>query len=607
MESLWIVHDEGPARAAIARLAGISPTWSGSVAAAGARIANQDAAPEVVILGLPGRLDDALASAGHIAREHPEVRWVLLHPRSADVALLERRFAAFDPTLLRWPPAAPSLRRALQQRPGATASEPALAGRRQREALVRRFSRSFGDLDLPSPMGDGSPLLIIGEPGTGRLLMARVVHALAERSSRFVHVACEAGSDLASLSQQLEALDGEPATLCLEHPESLSNALQRELRGWIELGPPNIGIDPDALRWIGLVDETAEAMLEPGLAQVLSSLEIRIPPLRQRPGTAGRFAEAWLDEWCHTHRAASRPLDAGALAALDGDAWPGNLRELEETLRRAASSPGDGAISASDLGIPAGTAPLAEAREALVAPSTRPAIEPVEAERAPETAERLAPAVEFRVPVLARALSHELRNPMVSLQTFAQLLPERGDDPSFQNEFRYQVERDLARIDGRLARLSEYGELRQAEAKPVNVCALVELLLDECRSVITERHLLVLRELEDERPEALGDPDRLRFAFSALLDAAFEAVADGADLYVACRHHPRGLDDGPAMRVLVRFHAEHAPLSMPGEAGELELSLLLARDTLEALGGKLTMDSTEADERVLLIDLPAPN
>ncbi len=60
------------------------------------------------------------------------------------------------------------------------------------------------------------------------------------------------------------------------------------------------------------------------------------------------------------------------------------------------------------------------------------------------------------------------------------------------------------------------------------------------------------------------------------------------------------------MRVLVRFHTEHAPLALLDESGGLELPLLLARHTLEDLGGRLTVDSTGADERVLLIDLPAP-
>jgi signal transduction histidine kinase len=603
VESLWIVHENGPVRAAIARRAGMTPTWAGTVAEAGAGLPADVAAPEVVILGVSGQIEEAFAAASTISREHPGARWILLHAGPEGAAVIGRRFAALAPTLLLWPPTSTKLQRVLQQRATAVPLASAVADGDQRETLVRRFTRSFEDLDLPNPNGSGSPLLIRAEPGSGRLLMARVIHMLAEDAGRFIHFACDSNDGVAPLVGRIEALGSDAGTICLEHPEGLSASAQRELRGWIELGLPDLDRDPTSLRFIGLVDENAEEALDPGLAEALTGLEIRIPPLRARPGAAVRIAEQWLEEWSHVHSAAARPLEDDARAAIEGDAWPGNLRELEATLRRAVSREPTGSIAAADLGA-----------SLLGSPSPRPASRPVSL-ATPATATHATPlevknpappGPDPRVPTFARALSHELRNPMVSLQTFAQLLPERGEDPTFQNEFRYQVERDLARIEDRLARLSEYSELRPAEATPVNVSALVETLLDERRNVITERHLLVLRELEDQRPEALGDPDRLRFAFTALLDAAFESVSDGADLYVACRHHPRGLDEGSAMRVLVRFHAEHPAAAMPGEAGELELALLLAREILEALGGRLTIDSTEADERVLLIDLPAP-
>jgi len=610
VDSLWIVHDDGPVRAAVARLAGTAPAWSGGT---GDPFVGAPP-PDVVVMPVGLQGDAVSGIAGEIAATFPDAHWVLLRSGAVSEATLRERFAALRPEILRWPTPASALRRALS-RPRTVAPGAAIASRRQRDGLVRRFTRAFGDLDLPSPIGNGGPLLLIGETGTGRLLMARVVHALSERASHFLHMAFEDGGDLSSLDRRLRTTAGQALTVCLDGPERLRPSAQRELRGWVELGPPQLAPGSHDLHWISLVDEEAADRLEPELETVLGGLSLRIPPLRERPGAAVRFAEDWLAEWAQVRGQEARRLAPDALAALGADAWPGNLRELEETLRHAVERSGDGALSAAALGFPdpapAGKPPATQpSRPRPVSPSPVPRTDSTGADgSARETPKAVAPPVGPGPPSisrLARALGHELGNPMVSMRTFAQLLPERHDDPAFRDEFRFQVERDLDRVTERIALLRDFAELGPAETRPVDVSAVVEAVLDERRDIIGRRGLLVLRELEDVRPEALGDVERLRFAFSALLDAAFEAVADRADLYVACRYHPHGLGDAPAMRVLVRFHPERAPASLPGEEGELDLALLLAGYTIEALGGRLTVDATEAEERVLLVDLPAP-
>ncbi len=599
------MHDDGPVRAAVARLAGTAPSWSGSAADG-----YSDApAPDVIVMPIGPHLASAAGAAAQISALHPHAHWILLRSAGAPEAMVRERFAALDATHLRWPPPATSLRRVLA-RPPAPASGTRVSSRRQRDGLVRRFTRAFGDLDLPNPIANGAPLLIVGEAGTGRLLMARVIHALAEHSSRFLHVAFEDESGLEDLDRRLREAPSGALTLCLDGPERLRPSAQRELRGWVDLGPPQRAQGEGELRFVSLIEEGAAGQLEPELEAVLSGLSLRIPPLRERPGVAARFAADWLAEWGQHHRKETPGLTADALSALAADVWPGNLRELEEALQRAVSVGPADVLTADALGFiqPTRPTPVAAPLAGVDPNPARQATPPGPSGSESLADDALPSAAVSSAPSLAqvaRTLSHELGNPMVSLRTFAQLLPERQHDPTFREEFRFQMERDLERISDRLERLQAYADLGPAKAERVDVSSLVEQLLDERRDRITERGLLVLRELEDEHPNALGEADRLRFAFSALLDAAFEAVADRADLYVACRFHPRGLADRPAIRVLVRFHPERAPISVPGEEGELDLAVLLAGSTLEAIGGRLTVDSTEADERVLLIDLPA--
>ena len=618
LDSLWIVHDDARIRTTLCRWSGGDPAWSGSLADAAA-LADAAESPDVVVLGVGYDPDAALETAGRIAAAHPMARWVVIAGAPAPVDLAAR-LADLPVQLLGWPVPPSDFRRALAE-PAPPPAGSLRDSRSRRDALVRQSARSFGDLDLPFPiLRRDEPFLIRGEPGTGRLLLARVVHSLSARPTRFVHIVVDAVSGLDPISARLDALGGEPATLCVEGPDLLTRAAALELRGWIELGPPHPSVRPGSLRWIGLVGagESSE------IGSALGALEVTLPPLRERPGVAESFATAWLADWSERHDQPLRTLGDSARKLLAADAWPGNLRELEETLQRAVRRGGTGDLEASDLGWRTGAAlgapaavpgaakdlPQAAPHASPGPPPVTPAPAPAPAPRregAPEEAVVARPAG-IPVPALARALSHELGNPMVSLRTFLQLLPERYDDPTFRDDFRFQVERDLERVEERLHRLADFGGLGDPEGAPpaqVDVCALVEELLNARRDSINARSLLVLRELEDERPNALGHPERLRFAFAALLDGALEAAPNGADLYVACRHHPRGLGDRPAMRILVRFHTDRAVAGLAGE-DPIELGPLLAKDVIEGLGGRMSFDSTEADERVLLVDLPAP-
>jgi DNA-binding NtrC family response regulator len=212
---------------------------------------------------------------------------------------------------------------------------------------------------------------------------------------------------------------------------------------------------------------------------------------------------------------------------------------------------------------------------------------------------------------LARSLSHEIRNPLVSIRTFAELLPEHFDDETFRERFRELVGKDVAHISDVLTRLSSVAEREEIEFQPVDVSALLESLLGARRERIGRGRLLVLRELERDKPLAWADADSLRVALAGLLDRALESLPERGDLFVATRHIPRGADGQPRLRVLLRHHN---PELHTGET-ELEeldptanvLEYVLAQTVIEASGGSLTIDSTDAQETVILVDLRTPD
>jgi DNA-binding NtrC family response regulator len=634
----WIVHGEPSGRAALVR-------WLGRGLAQGPP--HVDAfegapAPDVVVLRVDADMSAALDFAHRISRQHPATGWVLLHDREFLTSDLGEAFRGLDARRLPWPPQRDALVRAMAEA-GARERTTGLAGRRQRDSLVRRFARTFGDLDLPDPTRHSPGALVIqGEPGTGRLLLARMIHTLSEGAPGFLHVSCGPELTVADLGRRLGTLPSGPrdrSLVCLEAPERLEPEVQRELRGWIAYGPSAPALPAERLTWIALVEECAGEPypLEPALADVLSGSRVRLPPLRERPGAATAFAESFARDWCRRRGLAERALADDAIAWLEQEPWVGNVTELEAALARALAGSGSGPLRAADLsaGLGGEEAPGDEAKaETERPPPVTPITPKTAATAAPPAAAAAAPAQPPaggsqepvppaahtpphpvpvasppRVEALATALAHELRNPMVSIRTFAALLPERQGDPAFGEEFRRQVEQDVARMEGRIGRLHDFVELHEPQQKRVDVSGMLERLLVDRRDEIQRRRLLVLRELETEQPYALADEARLDFAFSSLLDAALAHVPDRADLYLAARHHPSGLRDGPAMRILLRFHGEHGA-GLADTNSDLSvatsLDLLLARVVIESCDGVLAIETGNEDERVVSVDLPAP-
>ena len=212
---------------------------------------------------------------------------------------------------------------------------------------------------------------------------------------------------------------------------------------------------------------------------------------------------------------------------------------------------------------------------------------------------------------LARSLSHEIRNPLVSIRTFAELLPEHFEDETFRERFTELVGRDVAHISNVLTRLSNISDREKFEAEPVDVSALIEELLEERRERIARGRLLVLRELERDAPLAWADSRGLQVALAGLLDRALEALPERGDLFVATRHLERGADGLSKLRILLRHHNPNATQSGDAGLGELDptsniLEYVLAETVVSASGGTLTIDATDAQETLILVDLQTP-
>jgi hypothetical protein len=138
---------------------------------------------------------------------------------------------------------------------------------------------------------------------------------------------------------------------------------------------------------------------------------------------------------------------------------------------------------------------------------------------------------------------------------------------------------------------------------------LLKEVLDKRRKAIHERRLLVLEELDRSQPQALCDPEQLRFAFEALLDKSLELVPARGDLYLASKRHASGLRGEPSIRVLLRYRGPEAAAGAP-QLPEVSpaanaLEFVIAELLIRAQGGSLALDTSDRNETVIVLDLPA--
>jgi signal transduction histidine kinase len=133
---------------------------------------------------------------------------------------------------------------------------------------------------------------------------------------------------------------------------------------------------------------------------------------------------------------------------------------------------------------------------------------------------------------LASGIAHEIKNPLVAIRTFAELLPERFRDEEFHGEFSKVVMREVGRIDGLVARL------RELATRPAQQLAALELRIpiDETlallRGQLEQKQIRVTTEYGNEVPLILGEANLLKQLFLNLFMNAIEAMGTAGELSV---------------------------------------------------------------------------
>ncbi len=219
-------------------------------------------------------------------------------------------------------------------------------------------------------------IMLLGESGTGKEVLARGLHqASARRGEKFVAINCAAipenllESELFGYEKgaftgaakmtlgKIETANG--GTLMLDEIGDLPFQLQAKLLRFLQErkiervgGRQEIAVD---VRIVCATHQDLNSLSKAGrfredLYYRLAEIVINIPPLRARVGDAALLAHAFVRRFSQEQKRTTLSLNEEAIRSIENHSWPGNIRELENCIRRASIMTDGPQITSEDLG-----------------------------------------------------------------------------------------------------------------------------------------------------------------------------------------------------------------------------------------------------------------
>jgi two-component system NtrC family response regulator len=224
-------------------------------------------------------------------------------------------------------------------------------------------------------------VILLGESGTGKEILARTLHlSSARREKRFMAINCaaipealleselfgyEKGAYTGAVKQTTGKIElAHEGTFFLDEVGDLPLPLQAKLLRFLQErviervgGRKEIPVD---VRVVCATHQNLKKLIEEGrfredLYYRLSEIVITIPPLRERVGDAALLAHHFRNKFCTQEKRSSLNFSKEAIAAIESHTWPGNVREMENCIKRAVIMADGPLINLDDLGLQVAT------------------------------------------------------------------------------------------------------------------------------------------------------------------------------------------------------------------------------------------------------------
>jgi two-component sensor histidine kinase len=468
------------------------------------------------------------------------------------------------------------------------------------------------------------PVFIQGEQGTGKELIAKAIHHSGDwKYYRFYKVDCKILTE-DGFVDQLSRLFKEtnwgttPATLYLKEIGQLGQFDQFKLLELMEDGIFQNGEVKKVIKNLRFISSSSENLKEKmaqgkfseDLYHQINTLSIHLPPLRDRTKEISAIAQYILQEHSKTMKISKVGISNNVLTLLKSYWWPGNIKELEQVIVRSAIFSEGGNLMEKDLCFE-----TESESNSFITFLKKAGVKPTEFDSLGLSSERHADSLSL----FLMELVHRVKNPLVSIKTFTQLLREKFSDMEFREQFYRIVTEDIEKIDGILNGLLSYIKINNPLEKKDTVHFILEDVLKRHEGQLEDKKIKIFKKFEKDLPETVVHDEQLKYILNALLQYAIPSIPPRGSIGILTKSFEWGKEtsndkyffqrDGGYIEILILFTGYKKPIEKFGttvgitdvqKEEAIELELRLVKEIIQKNRGRMRFQVNEKKPRTLI-------
>ncbi len=213
--------------------------------------------------------------------------------------------------------------------------------------------------------------------------------------------------------------------------------------------------------------------------------------------------------------------------------------------------------------------------------------------------------------MMSATFAHEIRNPLTSLKTFAQLIPEKYNDPEFRNKFSKIVLSEIDRINGLIEDLLDFSQKKTSPGiKDFDVTMILDETVDYVRNRLEfeEKPISIEKQYDGNGFSLSGNSEKLKHAFVNIINNGCQSMSGEGVLIVDVSPNGKNIDiaitdsgEGIPQDELDKIFD---PFVTTKEMG-MGIGLAISKKIIEDHGGKIKVKSRVAKGTTFTVTLPA--
>lgn len=216
--------------------------------------------------------------------------------------------------------------------------------------------------------------------------------------------------------------------------------------------------------------------------------------------------------------------------------------------------------------------------------------------------------------LLTAGLAHEIRNPLVAIRTFTQLLPERYEDAEFREGFQSLALKEVDRICGLITDLLSFARPSKPNVAQEDMNVVIDGIARILESQAKEKNVELTKDFGMNLPKVWIDKDQMKQVFMNVIFNGIQAMSDGGEITISTRVFTPDADQ-PAL--FVQVEVRDTGIGIPGE--DLEhifdpfftskdegsgLGLAISHQIVQEHGGYVTVKSKVGEGTSFLVNVP---